>query len=111
MIELLVENELHEALLLPGGGYARIYGPAGKPLGEPLATDAEGLLIAEIDLAAITIAKCFADAVEHYSRPDVTALLLNRDPQPTTVASHLPHRSDTNTAEAVDAAADLATES
>jgi len=52
MIELLVENELHEALLLPGGGYVRIYGPDGKPLGEPLATDAEGLLIAEIELAS-----------------------------------------------------------
>ncbi len=30
----------------------------------------------------IAIAKSFADPVGHYSRPDVTRLLLNREPQP-----------------------------
>ncbi len=84
MTSILNENELHEALLLQGGGYARIYGPDGSPMGEPLAPDEEGLVIATIDLDVITIAKCFADPVGHYSRPDVTALLLNQQPQPRT---------------------------
>lgn len=91
MIDLLVENDTHAALLKRGGGYARIYGPDGRPLGENLAADEEGLLIAELDYGAITIAKCFADPVGHYSRPDVTALLFNREPQPKTVAKNLPH--------------------
>lgn len=38
---------------------------------------------ADIDLGVIAIAKSFADPVGHYSRPDVTRLLLNREPQPT----------------------------
>ncbi|MEM9534012.1 MAG: carbon-nitrogen hydrolase family protein [Pseudomonadota bacterium] len=81
MIDLMVENETHEALIQKGGGYARIFGPDGAPLGNPLAPDEEGLVTAEIDLGAITIAKCFADPVGHYSRPDATALLWNREPQ------------------------------
>ncbi|MEM7283607.1 MAG: carbon-nitrogen hydrolase family protein, partial [Pseudomonadota bacterium] len=97
MMSLMVENELHEALLLPGGGYARIYGPDGRSLAEPIATDAEGLLIAELDLNEITIAKCFADPVGHYSRPDATALLFNSEPQPTTVHRTLPHNEVSDT--------------
>jgi len=84
MIDLLVENELHASLLSQGGGYAQIYGPDGKPLCTPLDPSEEGLLIAELDLQDITMAKCFADPVGHYARPDVTRLLLNTDPQPRT---------------------------
>jgi len=77
MIDQLVENEVHGALIKQGGGHAQIYGPDGRPLCEKLADDAEGLLYADIDLGAIAVAKSFADPVGHYSRPDVTRLWFN----------------------------------
>ena len=82
MYDLLVDNEDQAALISVGGGFAQIYGPDGKPLCEALPDTEEGLLFAEIDLGAIAVAKSFADPVGHYSRPDVTRLLLNRRPQP-----------------------------
>jgi len=78
MVELLAETPEHHALIAAGGGHARIFGPDGSALCEPLAEDEEGILYAHVDLAQITIAKCFADPVGHYARPDVTQLLLNR---------------------------------
>ena len=59
-----------------------IFGPDGRPLVEPLSENEEGILYADIDLAMIAIAKSAADPVGHYSRPDVTRLLLNTDPSP-----------------------------
>ncbi len=80
MMALMVENETHAALMKAGGGYARIYAPDGSSLGQTLDPEAEGLVVAELDLDAITIAKCFADPVGHYCRPDATALLWNQQP-------------------------------
>lgn len=40
-----------------------------------------GILYADIDLSAIAVAKAAADPVGHYSRPDVTRLLLNKNPR------------------------------
>ena len=79
MIKQMVETPEQAELLLPGGGFAQIYGPDGAPLCEPLPEHEEGLLFADIDFGAISIAKSFADPVGHYSRPDVTRLLLNRE--------------------------------
>lgn len=81
MYDMIVENDAHAELLTLGGGFAQIFGPDGSPLCEPLPETEEGILFAEIDLGAIAIAKSFADPVGHYSRPDVTRLLLNRSVQ------------------------------
>ncbi|WP_409159936.1 carbon-nitrogen hydrolase family protein [Pectobacterium sp. B2J-2] len=77
MMAFLCPDEERKALLSAGGGHARIYGPDGRDLVAPLGEDEEGLLIAELDPAAITFAKLAADPVGHYSRPDVTRLLFN----------------------------------
>ena len=70
-----------QAELLPlGGGHSAIFGPDGQPLGNRLAPTEEGLVIAEIDLGFISLAKAAADPAGHYARPDVTRLLLNRNP-------------------------------
>jgi aliphatic nitrilase len=73
--------EKHE-LLKSGGGFSMIFGPDGQPLAENLPEDVEGIVYADIDLSMIAIAKSAADPVGHYSRPDVTRLLLNTNPAP-----------------------------
>ena len=82
MVDSLVETEEQAELLNAGGGFAQIFAPDGRPVCEPIPETEEGLLIAEIDLGAIAIAKSFADPVGHYARPDVMRLLLNRNQQP-----------------------------
>lgn len=78
MIELLAETPEHHELNATGGGHSRIFGPDGRSLCEPLAEYEEGILYAEVDIGAFTIAKCFADPVGHYARADVTQLRVNR---------------------------------
>lgn len=85
MLEMLIQMPGQEAMLAPGGGHARIFAPDGRPLGDTIAPEREGLVVAEIDLDDITIAKTFGDPVGHYSRPEVTRMLLNRtEPAPLT---------------------------
>ena len=72
-------------LLKVGGGHARIFGPDGAPLGNVLAPDAEGLVVADICLDMITYAKSAADPVGHYSRPDVMRLMFNQQATPRVV--------------------------
>ena len=91
MVELLTETPAHDELIIAGGGYACIFGPDGSAIGETLAPDQEGLIFADIDLGAIAVAKCFADPVGHYSRPDVTQLLLNRAATPPVQLSDAEH--------------------
>jgi len=70
-----------EQLLISGGGFTRIYAPDGQSIGNELAEDEEGLVLADIDLDMIAIAKAAADPAGHYARPDVTRLLLDATPQ------------------------------
>ena len=81
-IELFCDTPDKRELLLPGGGFAMIFGPDGRPLAEPLPEDEEGMVYADIDLGQISLAKSAADPVGHYSRPDVTRLLLNKSDSP-----------------------------
>jgi aliphatic nitrilase len=95
MVELMAETPSKQELLPPGGGHAMIFAPDGAPLCNYLEEDEEGLLYAAIDLGAITIAKSFADPAGHYSRPDVTRLLLNTSPvAPVEVLNTAPKRED-----------------
>lgn len=83
--EVFCDSEVKRQLLQLGGGFARIYGPEGSPLAEPLPETEEGILYADLDPALLAIAKSAADPVGHYSRPDVLRLLVNRNPSPKVV--------------------------
>jgi aliphatic nitrilase len=80
MVGELCDTPDKHQLVHVGGGHAVIYGPDGRPLVEKLPEDVEGLLIAELDLGLIGVAKNAMDPVGHYSRPDVHRLLLNKNP-------------------------------
>lgn len=74
---LLTDTDERRDLLPLGGGYARVYGPDGRSLGEVLDPGAEGLVLADLDQGEILAAKNSYDPVGHYSRPDVLALRFN----------------------------------
>jgi len=75
--DMLCKTDEHRSMIQTGGGYSRIWGPDGSPQGENLGDHEEGLLIADINLGKIAYCKAAADPAGHYSRPDVTQLLLN----------------------------------
>jgi nitrilase len=101
MHEMLCTDDLQRQLLLQGGGFARIYAPDGSSLGTPLQEHEEGLVIADIDLGLIALAKAAADPAGHYARPDVTRLLFNKT-RADRVVTHVPRHA---TFEAVNGAA------
>jgi len=78
MVDSLCKTDDQRALLSTGGGYSKIFGPDGSQISEDLAPDQEGLVISEIDLSMIPLAKAAADPAGHYSRPDVVQVLLDR---------------------------------
>jgi aliphatic nitrilase len=82
MIKMLVDTPDKEMFLKPGGGFAMIFAPDGRGMAAHLPETEEGLIVADIDLGMIALAKAAADPAGHYARPDVTRLMLNARPSP-----------------------------
>lgn len=82
---MFADTDLKKQFLQLGGGAARIFGPDGRSLAEPLDPTEEGIIYADLDYGAILAAKNAADPVGHYSRPDVMQLLFNPSANPRVV--------------------------
>ncbi|SDF47115.1 nitrilase [Salipiger thiooxidans] len=67
-----------DRIMMRGGSV--ILDPLGNVLAGPL-FDEEGILVAEIDLHAVTRGKLDFDAAGHYARPDVFELRVNTTPR------------------------------
>lgn len=88
MVELLCVDDEKKTLIRTGGGYSQIYAPDGRLISNILHEDEEGLVYADLDLGLISLAKAAADPAGHYSRPDVTRLLLDKTPGDRMIVRH-----------------------
>lgn len=61
-------------------GGSIVYGPQGEVLAGPL-WDREGILFADLELAALARAKFDFDVTGHYARPDVFTLMVDERPR------------------------------
>ena len=68
-------------------GNSVIVSPTGELLAGPLRHE-EGILTAEVDLAAVHAARRFFDPIGHYHRPDIFRLSVDTSPRPV-ITSHV----------------------
>jgi aliphatic nitrilase len=78
LVDRLCDTDDKRELLLTGGGATTIFGPDGSILAAAASPDEETIVLADVDLGMIALAKAAADPAGHYARADVTRLLLNR---------------------------------
>jgi len=79
-IRVFATTDEQLALVTAGGGTSRVYGPDATLLSDPLDGNEEGLVVADVDLTLIDLAKNAADPAGHYARPDATRLLHDTRP-------------------------------
>lgn len=78
-LEIIDELEAWPEVLCAGG--SAIYGPLGEQLAGPLWNE-EGIVTAELELAAIARSKFDFDVTGHYARPDIFRLIVDESPHP-----------------------------
>jgi nitrilase len=81
MVVALATNEQEADFLRDpvNNGGSCIISPSGKVIAGPMAGDQEGIIYADIDIAACTQAKLGRDFAGHYNRSDVYRLLVNNE--------------------------------
>lgn len=77
-------KDMNDKVFKIGGGLAQVISPMGNYLCEPLPSDQEGIVYADIDLNLILETKAFVDPVGQYSRPDILSLNINKSSFPKT---------------------------
>lgn len=71
------DDAARSLLRRPHSAYSAIFGPDGRPIGDPL-IDTEGIVYAEIDLTKCIQPKQMHDIVGHYNRFDIFRLQLDK---------------------------------